>query len=207
MRDEAKQQTAHQEQSTPFNPSASPLGKKLDPDTERMLALLAEQERVKASKVPGVRTVLVVLSAKGMVFDRESLRQKILLTYPEAAVFFRTTLGRAVGVESPRSVDLLIDFTGPGQRQALFHERALRRVARFAVGRDCGFFRKKLYDRVLDERRGPEASMLPKDILARERLVQRLVLASVGVPLAQTGDALPDRGKTIALELPPMSRV
>ncbi len=174
----------------------------VDPQSEAFLNLLAEQERVRANRVAGVRTVLVILSARGMVYDRESLRQKILLTYPDAAVFFRTTLGKAVGVEAPVKVDLLIDFTGPGQRQRFFFAKKLRRMARVAVGRNSGLFRKKIYDRIFDEKSAEHARRLPKDLLAREREVQREVLHLAGVALSQQGDVLPDRGRTIALALP-----
>jgi hypothetical protein len=189
-----------------LNPASSPLGKKLDPDTESLLTQLTEQERIKANKLPGVRTVLVVLSTTNMVYDRESLRQKILQTYPEAAVFFRTELGTSVGVEAPQSVDLLIDFSGSGRRN-WFHARKLRRMARVAIGRKAGLFRGKIYDRVFDESKDPRAASFSSDLFTRERQVQREILALAGVPLSRNGDLMADRGHTIALELPPMSRL
>lgn len=175
-----------------------------DTQSEGFLELLEEQERIRASLVPGVRTVLVVLSCRGMVFDRESLRQKILLTYPSAAVFFHTTLWKPVGMAAPQTVDLVIDLTGPGERQAFLLPKKLRRMARVVIGRNAGLFRRRVYDRVFDEKSA--ASRLPADLLARERIVQKEVLALAGVAFVQKGDALADLGKTIALELPPLSR-
>ncbi len=178
----------------------------VDLQSETFLALLAQQEKVRANRVPGVRTVLVVLSSRGLVFDMESLKQKILLAYPEAAVFFRTTSGKPVGVATPRRVDLLIDFTSPGSRQGLFYARKLRSLARLAVGRHAGLFRKKIYDRTVDEK-GVALQSLPKDSLDRERVVQRQVLEAVGIAVAPMGDIPADRGQTIALELPAMKRL
>jgi hypothetical protein len=176
-----------------------------DVESEQFLKLLAEQEKIKSNRVPGVRTVLVVLSSRGMVYDTESLRQKVLLAYPEAAVFFRTTGGKSIGLAAPGRVDLLIDFTGPRQRQGLFYSRRLRSIARVAVGRNAGLFRKRLYDRVFDEK-APNADM-PSELLERERWVQRQVLALAGIPLSQMGDTPPDRGQSIALELPALKRL
>ncbi len=176
-----------------------------DAETQAYLAQIASQERIRANKVAGVRTVLVVLSAAGMVFDIEALRQKILLTYPDAAIFFQTTDGKAIGATVPQQVDLLIDFTGPGQRQGLFHARKLRGMARIAVGRNAGLFRKKIYDRVFDEK--AQKASNPDQPLKGERVIQRAVLELAGIALVQAGDSLPDRGKTIALELPPFARL
>jgi hypothetical protein len=176
----------------------------IDHQSELFLDILSRQDQVKTSRVAGVRTVLVVLSSRGMVFDMESLRQKVLLAYPEAAVFFRTTSGKSVGVAAPNRVDLLIDLTGPGQRQGWFYSRKLRSISRVAAGRNAGLFRKRIYDRVFDEKK---ATGLPADLLERERLVQRKVLESAGVAVAQMGDTLPDRGKSIALDLPPLKRL
>jgi hypothetical protein len=176
-----------------------------DAESEAFLSLLAEQERVRSNRVPGVRTVLVMLSARGMVYDTEALRQKILLSYPDAAVFFRTTQAKPVGAAAPQQVDLLIDFTGPGQRQGLLYAKKLRRMARVTVGRNAGLFRKRIFDRVFDEK-SPQ-TQLPDDLLERERLVQKQVLGLAGVALAQSGDTPPDRSQTIALELPSMTRI
>jgi hypothetical protein len=177
----------------------------LDRESEALLALLSEQERIRSNKVAGVRTVLVVLSARGMVFDSHALRQKILHTYKDAAVFFQTTDGQAAGAAAPKQVDLLIDFTGPGSRQGLFAARKYRAASRVAVGRNSGLFRKKIYDRVFDEKE--KARSLAKDVLERERQVQKEVLAMAGVPLSQTADAMADQSDSIALGLPSMKRL
>lgn len=177
-----------------------------DPESDLFLARLEESERIRANRIPGVRSVLVVLSAAGMVYDKESLRQKVLLTYPDATVYFITTLGRAVGPEAPASVDLLIDFTGQRQRQAgIFFPRKLRARARMCVGRNAGILREHVYDRVFDETELRRSGTL--DVLDLERQVQRQVLALAGVALAPQGDALPDRGQTIALRLPPIAKL
>jgi len=176
-----------------------------DPESEHFLQLMAEQQLVRANLVPGVRKVLVVISSKGMVFDLESMRQKISLAYPEAAIFFQTGLGKCMGPMAPNKVDLLIDFTGPGQRQWILRARTLRRLARVAVGRNAGLFRKKIYDKVFDEKNMETEQ--PLDVLRRERKVQREVFRLAGVAFVQAGDALPDRGKITPLELPPMQRL
>ena len=130
-----------------------------DQESIYFLSRMAEQERTRVNRVPGVRTVLVVLSAAGMVFDVESLRQKILLSYSDATVFFLTTRGKPIGASPPPHVDMLIDLTGPRQRQGFLYSKKLRRSSRVAVGRNAGWFRKKIYDRVFDEK--AKASELP----------------------------------------------
>src|SRR4051794_26183859 len=100
-----------------------PIVEKADPETQNSLQRIEQERRAQANQVNDVRTVLVVLSAAGMVFDIEALRQKIHLTYKGAAVFFISAMGKPVGATAPRKVDLLIDFTGPGQRQGLFYAR------------------------------------------------------------------------------------
>ena len=175
-----------------------------DADSQTYLSSLTDRERVKSNRQTGVEKVLVVLSSKAMVFDTESLRQKIILSYPEAAVFFTTTSGKPVGVPSPKQVDLLIDLTGPGQKSPFAYGFKLSRMARFSVGRNAGLFRKKVYDRIFDEK--PILNQLPTDILAYERQVQKEVLALAGVAFIQAGTATVDLGKVIALELPPLSR-
>lgn len=190
------------ETNTPVYPRERATEKDGDPKT--YLAHLSDRERVKGNHFAGVQKVLVVLSSRGMVYDIESLRQKVFLSYPEAAVFFRTTSGRPIGVPSPKQVELLIDFTGPGQRSPWFYGMRLRRMARFAVGRNAGFFRPRLYDRILDEK--ALGDQLPLDVLVRERMVQKEVLALAGIAFIPAGYATPDRGKMIALELPPLSR-
>jgi hypothetical protein len=188
-----------QQKSNEFVPNAVP-NTVLDAESEGLLKLFAEQEKVRANRVPGVRTVLVILSSRGMVFDVDAIRQKVLLAYPDSAVFVQTTRGKAIGAEAPHSVDLLIDFTGPRQRQGLFAAKRFRRMSRVAVGRNAGFFRAKIYDRVFDERKDGGGE-LPRDLLARERAVQKKVLELAGVALARQGDTPPDRGSSIALEL------
>lgn len=179
----------------------------LDSESTHFLSTLMSEEQVKAHRIPGVRTVLVVLSAAGMVYDIESLRQKILLSYPDSTVFFLTTLGKPIGSQPPRQLDLLIDFTGPGQRQGWFFARKLRRMARAAVGRNAGLFRKRIYDKIYDEKASNSGASLSKDVLERERQVQKRILNLSGVAFVQYGDTPPDRGKSIALELPPMQRL
>ncbi|MBC7692077.1 MAG: hypothetical protein H7222_09925 [Methylotenera sp.] len=176
----------------------------LDAQSEGFLNLLSQEQLVRTHKVPGVKSVLVVLSSRGMVFDTESLRQKVLLTYPEAKVYFLTTIGKAIGTPVPKQVDLLIDFTGPGQRQGWFYARKLRSMARVAIGRNAGLFRAKIYDQCFDDK--AKLKDLPRDLLGRERLVQKQVLAMAGIPMAQHGDLTPDTGKTIALDLPSLKR-
>jgi hypothetical protein len=179
--------------------------KDLDSESEALFHVLGEQEKLRSASVAQVRTVLVVLSSRGMVFDTESLREKILLSYPQAAVFFLNTLGKPKGPAAPRQIDLLIDFTGPGQRQSLFLAKKLRRMARVTVGRNAGFFRKKIYDRVFDEK--AQAATLPKERLQLERVVQRALLEMAGIPVVQAGPTLADLGKSIALSLPPMQKL
>lgn len=175
----------------------------VDPESQAFLRRLAEQEKVRGAKLPSVRTVLVVMSGSAMVFDMNALRQKVLLTYPEVAVFFTTPLFIALGAPPPDQVDLMIDFTGARQKQRWFLPRKLRKMARVTVGRNAGWGRKRLYDRVYDEK---AQTGLPADQLERERIVQREVLALAGIPLWQAGDTLPDRGKITPLELPPLAR-
>lgn len=176
-----------------------------DQESNHFLARMGEQERCRGNRVPGVRTVQVVLSSAGMVFDVESLRQKILLSYSDAAVFFLTTRGKPIGASPPPHVDLLIDLTGPRQRQGFLYSKKLRRSARVAVGRNAGWFRKKIYDRVFDEK--AQASGLPSEVLQRERHVQKAVLALAGIAFVQAGDTPLDRGKITPMELPPFLKL
>jgi len=177
-----------------------------DADSKTYLSSLDEREKVKTNHLTGVQKVLIVLSSKGMVFDTDSLRQKTLLAYPEAAVFFRTTSGKPIGVPSPKQVDLLIDLTGPGQRSPMGYALKLRRMSRFSVGRNAGVFRKRVYDRIYDEKADSNSSHLSKVYLERERQIQKEVLALAGIAFIPAGLAAPDLGKVIALELPPLSR-
>ncbi len=172
----------------------------IDRESEIRLTQMAERDDVISNRVNGVKLILIVLSSRGMVYDIESLRQKVLLSYPDAAVFFQTTDGKPVGTAAPKSVDLLIDFTGPRQRQAMFHALGLKRRARFTVGRNSGMFRKKVYDRIYDEMSDP--GNMPEELLKRERFVQKQVLNLAGIAFVQAGEVSPDLGKSIALELP-----
>jgi hypothetical protein len=158
-------------------------------------------EKIRQNRVPGVRTVLVVLSSTGMVYDAFSLKAEIGLAYPEAKIFVQTTDGQAMGEPAPSKVDLLVDFTGPRERQGFFRARKLRSMARFAVGRAGS--RKKSFNKVFDESVGG----LPGEMLERERRVQREVLALAGVDFSPTAVPGPDRGKSIALELPPFQKL
>jgi hypothetical protein len=174
-------------------------------NSDEFLQAMGEQNQVKGNRVAGVRTVLIVLSAKGMVYDIHALRHEVRLAYSDATVFFRTTQGKPIGAPAPGYVDLLIDLTGPGQRQGWFYSRKLRRGARVAVGRDAGLFRKRIYDRVYKEK--ADLAQLPRETLDRERIVQKTVLGLAGVALVPSGETHADLGKTIALGLPPMQRL
>lgn len=177
----------------------------IDQESQEALSVLAAQEKVKANRVPGVKTVLVVLSSKGVVYDSEALRQKIRQTYSDAKVYFLTTMGVAMGEKAPKNVDLLLDFTGPGERQSLFYAKKLRRMARVAVGRKAGLFRARIYDRVLDPSK--DGAAFSKDILERERHAQKLVLEQAGITLFQYGDTPADVGRSIALKLPALNQL
>jgi hypothetical protein len=179
----------------------------IDQESVGLLNQIQKQEKVKTNRIAGIRTVLVILSSKGMVFDSHSLRHEIRQAYPDAAVFFKTPLGVSVGGHAPAHVDLLIDLTGPGERTSFFFARGLRRSARVAVGRNSGWFsiRKRVYDRIYDEKTNVEK--LPKETLDRERFVQKQVLDLAGVGSSFSGETHPDLGKTIALELPPMLKL
>jgi hypothetical protein len=192
---------------TPSNPPSSQADSSFSPDAEstEFLDLLEAQQKIKSNRVPGVRSVLVVLSSRGICFDRESLKQKISMAYPEAAVFFKTTSGDAIGPEAPRPVDLLIDFTAPGSHQPWFYSRKLRSMSRVAIGRNAGFFRKSIYDKIWDEK--ALQSELPEERMAQERVIQQNVLALAGVAIFQMGDTPQDLSQTIALGLPPIRRL
>jgi hypothetical protein len=167
-----------------------------------LLHLLAD-ETIRRNRVENVRTILVILSGRSVAFDDASLRQKIGLTYPDARIYFMSTEAHAVGTPLPdgAKIDLLIDFTGPGHRHKWLWARKLRSATRVCVGRPAGLFRQHIYDRLFDESKHPG---LPKDVIQREREVQRHVLAMAGVPVAQKGNVNPDLGNTIAAELPPL---
>lgn len=172
-----------------------------DIESERSLQSLADQEKLRKNQVENVRAVLVVLSGVSVAYDMDALRHKITRVYNNAGVFFESTIGKPLGLARPERLDLLIDLTAPGQREGLFRARKLRKLVRFAVGRDAGWFRKKVYDRVIDE----SDLAKDKDLLHRERVAQRRVLEAVGVGIVPQGDTTEDRAHVIALELPPLA--
>ena len=151
-----------------------------------------------------VKTTLVVLSSKALLFDMPGLQNLIQHAYPSSAVFFITTSGQPMGVQAPKNVDLLIDFTPPGARQSQwFAYRARGRAVR-AIGRDAGwFYRKKKYDQVYCDAADLDR---PQDYMDSERWAQRKVLELAGVPVVRQGGVTVDRSKDIAIELPPMQK-
>lgn len=196
------------DQAIVSNPAVIPISvptSLIDQESQDALSILAAQEKVKVNRVPGVKTVLVVLSSMGMVYDVEALRQKIRQTYSDATVYVLTTKGVPLGEKPPKHVDLLLDFTGPGERQSLFYAKKIRRMARVAVGRKAGLFRARIYDRVFDPSIYFAGRTHLGDILERERMIQRAVLEMAGVTLFRYGDATADVGKSIALKLPALN--
>lgn len=169
------------------------------------LSPLAERERLASQVFPDVKTILVVLSSRAVTNDWAALKQKIHFVYPQAEVYFRTTSGQPFkSPPAPSKVDLLIDFTGPGMRQGWFYALSLRGSAKYAVGRNAGLFRKGRYDRIFDEK--DPKTPVSKDVLERERVAQKRVLELAGIPSISIADAVEDRGKEIALELPPLMK-
>ena len=168
-----------------------------DPESVSTLQSLLAEEAIRKNRVKGVRTVLVVLSGRSVVYDDASLRQKIQLTYPDAKIYFMTTDAFPLGEKLPASakIDLLIDFTGPGHKHKWLWSRSLRSRARVCVGRPAGFFREFIYDRVYPESKRTD---LPRDVIERERIVQKEVLALAGVPLSHQGAVGTDLGRVIA---------
>jgi len=177
---------------------------KEDPDTLSSLERMSDVEKVSANQLESVKLVLIVLSSRGMAFDLEALRQMVVSTYPDAAVFFETPLGKTIGPHCPDHVDLLIDFTGPRERQRFCSARRYRRLAKLAVGRNASYYRRNKYDRVFDEfsKRGST----PVDLLDRERFVQKNLLKLAGIPVVQKNETPPDRGKIVPLELAGFAR-
>jgi hypothetical protein len=161
------------------------------------LTQLLQDEEIRSHRIDNVRTVLVVLSGRSVVYDDSSLRQKIQMTYPEAKVYFVTSDSQSFGEKLPSSakIDLLIDFTGAGHGHKWFFARRLRARARICIGRNAGFFRAHIYDHVIHDEKYIE---LGQDVISRERIIQREVLAMAGVPLSHQGDLGRDLGKTIA---------
>jgi hypothetical protein len=174
-----------------------------DHESAHTLQLLQEEERIRQNRIENVKTVLVVLSGRAVAFDDASLRQKIRLTYPDAKVYFMTTEAHSMGEKIPAGakIDLVIDFTGPGHRHKWLWARKLRARARVCVGRPAGLFREHIYDRLSTEL---DRKDLPKDVLERERQIQREVLALAGVPVSHKGNSVADQGRTIASRLPPL---
>lgn len=150
-----------------------------DNDSRSALTQLEKGDWAKLHRIAGVRTVLLVLSSSGLVFDLDSLRHKILSSYPDATVFFVSTQGISVGAPPPLHVDLLIDLTGPGQRQSGRLPRSWRRKARVAVGRNTCWIRRRIYDVVFDEK--AEKPGESGDPALRELSTQRKVLGLAGV--------------------------
>ena len=154
-----------------------------------------------------VKTVLVVLSSQAQAFDMPALRNLITHAYAGTAVFFYSTSGQAMGAEPPSHVDLVIDFTPPQARQARFFAYNMKNRSRFTVGRNTGwFYRRKRYDRVFDERNPKISHAAPTDYIQKETWAQRSVLELAGVPVIRQGGVVQDRGKDIALELPPLQQ-
>lgn len=176
-----------------------------DPETTHCLSEVTEPEAIRAARVPGVKSVLVVLSSRAMAFDTDSMRHKIRQAYPEAASYFMGSSGSFMGVEAPSSVDLVIDLTGPGERGGWLLSRKLRRLGRVVAGRNAGPFRKRTYDRVFDEQKDQE--LLPVDLLSRERFVQKQVLGMVGISVLPVSDPVPDLGHSLATQLPPFKKL
>lgn len=197
-------QNQHQPQKSASNlsPSGLSLAHTASPDTESMdcLSQVLEKGDVLAYRVPQVKIVLVVLSSRGMTFDCSSLQNQILSAYPDALVFFQSTSGKPMGATPPAQVDLLIDFTGPRQRQGWFYARKLKRLCRVTVGRNAGLFRKGLYDRIFDE--FDSKWKLPADLLDRERFAQKKVLELAGIGVIRPSETPKDRGKIVPLDLP-----
>ena len=158
-----------------------------------------------ANRLPAenVRSVLVVMSATAMVFDRSALEFHITRAYPNSNVFFMTTSGKFFFPRTPKlpanNYDLLIDFTGPRQRQSIFLARKFRKLARVAVGRNAGMFRKRIYDRVFDDWKA--GVMQIQNRSDRERVAQKEVLKLAGVGFKPVGSLTPDLSKVIASDV------
>ncbi len=165
----------------------------VDQESEYSLQKMEEATDKVVSRFQGIRKILVILSSHGIVYDVHALRQKILHAYPGAGLFFETPLAQQRA--SWCKVDLLIDFTGPGERERYCQAKKLRSMARIAVGRNAGWYRKRIYDFVCDEKPG---------FFGEEGFVQRQVLNLAGVAWIPSGVPLPDVGASIALGLPSM---
>jgi hypothetical protein len=169
-----------------------------DVETLHHLQTLGIEERIRQHRVANVKSILVIFSSRSVAFDIDSLKQKIKMSYPEAKVYFESTLAYPMGERAPEKLDLVIDFTGPGQRHKWFYARKLRSRARVTVGRNAWFFREHIYDRIFNE----QEHELPEDLLAREKFVQKEVLELAGVPVSTQGTLGADLSKKIATKLP-----
>lgn len=173
--------------------------KHTDLDSEKSLERLSYEAAILKNKLSSIKTVLIVLSARALAFDRESLSSKVKAAYPGSQVFFVSTLAKAIGDVAPEQIDLVIDFTGPRQRHKWFFARKLRSRAKYLIGRNAGFFRPYSYDKIFDEFVEPG---VPEDPVHKERFVQTRILECVGIPVTQRGSLLQDASHDIALELP-----
>lgn len=171
----------------------------IDPISEQLLQKINEEQRVRANRIPGVRTVLVVLSPTGMVYDTEALKHKLMESYPECAVFFEDSMGFSLGAAAPQQIDLLIDFTPPDYPGGILRTRRLRRIARVAIGRNAGLLRKRLFDRVLDEKAKNLGA--PEDKMLRERFIQKRIMGMAGVVFSHSGETPIDHSKNLARTL------
>jgi len=70
------------------------------------------------------------------------------------------------------------------------------------VGRNAGIFRKRIYDRIFDEK--TTNIPLPVQRFDREAIIQKEVLLLAGISTMPISTATPNREKKIALDLPPM---
>ncbi|NDG84837.1 MAG: hypothetical protein EBX52_07350 [Proteobacteria bacterium] len=148
----------------------------------------------------GVKSVLVVLSSRAMIFDQAALRNHIHHAYPGAAVFFVSVSGDPVGMKAPSRVDLVVDFTEPGARQPILFAHRMRSQGHFVVGRKAGFFyRNARYDRVYD---ASGDTLAPTDFIEGERFAQKKVLELAGIPVARQGGLTRDLSKEIGASLP-----
>lgn len=175
---------------------------KNDEESKELLRRIEQTELARARRIAGVRSVLIVLPSFGLVFDADSIRRKILHSYPDATVFFLNTNGTALGAPPPENVDLLIDLTGPGHRQALGLARKLRRMSRVAVGRKTGLLKSRIYDSIYDES-AEDPHLTPA---MKELCIQKKVFGLAGVVISLSGDPLPDKSAMIPRELPPLLR-
>lgn len=165
----------------------------MDPDSQACLTAISTEEAAYANRLPGIKTVLIVMSASGMVFDESALIRQVQITYPDAKVYFMNPDGSALRQEAPSQVDLVIDFSGTSGRQPLFFAKSLRRRARIAIGRNAGLFRGNIYDRTFNEK--AESAKLPTEMLSRETAIQKRILALAGISFVRSGKNTPALGE------------